>query len=61
MATSVAGHWASPISVEGQIFVSTDDESRKMNWPDLQIMLQGRLWTTETLKNFRYTKEVTRF
>ncbi|XP_025103510.1 uncharacterized protein LOC112569801 [Pomacea canaliculata] len=51
------GHWASPISVEGQIFVSTDDESRKMNWPDLQIMLQGRLWTTETLKNFRYTKE----
>jgi len=51
------GHWSSPISVEGQVFMSTDEESRKREWPDLQLMLQGRLWTTKTLKNFRYTKE----
>lgn len=51
------GHWASPISVEGQVFMSTDEESKRRDWPDLQLMLQGRLWSTKTLRNFRYTQE----
>nr|KAG5712312.1 hypothetical protein BaRGS_023891 [Batillaria attramentaria] len=51
------GHWASPITVEGQVFISTDEETRRQDWPDLQFMFQGRLWTTKTLRNFRYTKE----
>ncbi|XP_070179795.1 glucose dehydrogenase [FAD, quinone]-like isoform X2 [Littorina saxatilis] len=51
------GHWSSPISVEGQVFMATGAESRKQDWPDLQLMLQARLWTTQTLKNFRYRPE----
>lgn len=52
------GHWSSPVSVEGQMFLCTDEESRKRDWPDLQILLQGRLWNTKALQNFRYTQEV---
>ncbi|KAL8613592.1 hypothetical protein ACOMHN_022011 [Nucella lapillus] len=51
------GYWSSPITVEGQVFTCTDEESRQRNWPNLQLMLQGRLWNTKTLKNFRYTQQ----
>nr|KAG5712314.1 hypothetical protein BaRGS_023893 [Batillaria attramentaria] len=51
------GHWASSISSEGQVFMATDEESRRHDWPDVQLMLQGRLWTTETLQIFGYTHE----
>lgn len=38
--------------------MATSAESRKQDWPDLQLMLQARLWTTQTLKNYRYRPEV---
>jgi hypothetical protein len=44
--------------VEGQVFMSTTEETKKRDWPDLQLMLQGRLWDRKFLENFRYTKEV---
>ncbi|XP_076442799.1 uncharacterized protein LOC143281473 [Babylonia areolata] len=51
------GHWSSPFSVENQIFMSIDEESRKRDWPNLQILFQGRLWNTEAMRNAGYTKE----
>ena len=40
------------------MFLCTGEESRRRDWPDLQIILQGRLWDTKALQNFRYTQEV---
>ena len=40
------------------MYVSSDEESRSHNWPDLQIMIQGELWNTVTLRFFGYTEEV---
>ena len=55
---SLSGPLSSTFSVEGQMFVSTDETTKQIGWPDLQIILQGRLWTTEVLKAFRFNQEV---
>jgi hypothetical protein len=52
------GHKAAPITLEVQIFTCSNEEAKRQNWPDLQIILQGRLWNTKHLRNFLYTDEV---
>lgn len=44
--------------VEVQVFDSTDEKSRKRNWPDLQIMFHQTPWTVEALRLFGYNKDV---
>ncbi|XP_076442482.1 alcohol dehydrogenase [acceptor]-like [Babylonia areolata] len=51
------GHRSSPTSLEAQVFTCTDEESRQRDWPDLQLMLQGRVWNTRHLQTFGYTKQ----
>ncbi|KAK7504982.1 hypothetical protein BaRGS_00004010 [Batillaria attramentaria] len=35
----------------------TDDTLRGKEWPDIQLMLQGKQWTTKYLRNFGYTED----
>nr|KAG5687202.1 hypothetical protein BaRGS_025816 [Batillaria attramentaria] len=51
------GPLVSPLSMEAQMFMATDEESRRQEWPDLQIMFMGRLWSTKALQYYRYNKE----
>ncbi|XP_076442479.1 glucose dehydrogenase [FAD, quinone]-like [Babylonia areolata] len=51
------GQWSSPMSLESQIFMSIDEESRKRDWPDLQIIFIGRLRNTEAMRKAGYKEE----
>ncbi|KAK7504833.1 hypothetical protein BaRGS_00003861 [Batillaria attramentaria] len=51
------GHLSSPVSVESQIFTYSDDTVREKEWPDIQIIFQGRLWTRKHLRNLGYTED----
>ncbi|GFR62303.1 glucose dehydrogenase [FAD, quinone]-like [Elysia marginata] len=41
-----------------KVFDSTDEKSRQLNWPDLQIMFHQTPWTVEALRLFGYNKDV---
>lgn len=43
--------------VEVQVFENTGEDSKKKNWPDLQIMFHMTPWRVESLKNFGFTDE----
>nr|KAG5712316.1 hypothetical protein BaRGS_023895 [Batillaria attramentaria] len=51
------GHLSSPLSLEVGIFTYSDDTLRGKEWPDIQLMLQGKQWTTKYLRNFGYTED----
>ncbi|CAG5121967.1 unnamed protein product, partial [Candidula unifasciata] len=43
--------------VEVQVFDNTGEESKKLDYPDLQIMFHQTPWRVEALKNFGYSEE----
>ncbi|BFZ25271.1 hypothetical protein BsWGS_28310 [Bradybaena similaris] len=43
--------------VEVQVFDSTGEESKKLNYPDLQIMFHQTPWRVAALKNFGYSED----
>ncbi|XP_012943342.1 glucose dehydrogenase [FAD, quinone] [Aplysia californica] len=43
--------------VEVQVFDSTNETSKKLNWPDLQIMFHQTPWTIENLRGFGYSED----
>nr|KAG5702796.1 hypothetical protein BaRGS_001878 [Batillaria attramentaria] len=51
------GLWASPVNAEAQMFACTDEESKQLNWPDIQIALLGRLFDASKLKAYGYSEE----
>ncbi|KAL8613591.1 hypothetical protein ACOMHN_022010 [Nucella lapillus] len=52
-----SGPWSSPVSAENTIFKSIDADSKRKDWPNLQMLFMGRLWNTNTLQNNGFTME----
>lgn len=46
--------------VEVQVFDKTGEDSKKKNWPDLQIMFHQTPWTVDSLKIFGYSEDTLR-
>lgn len=53
-----SGHLSSPLSHEVNLLVCTDQDSRRLQWPDVQLMLLGRNFDTNKLRVYGYSQEV---
>lgn len=52
-----SGHLSSPLSHEVNLLVCTDQDSRRLQWPDVQLMLLGRNFDTNKLRVYGYSQE----